>query len=302
VNDTFKSQLRNELLTAIPRHRRRRQRRRIAAGAGTVVVAIALGVTAAPIGDGETSDVRTRPGAAPTTEATDPQPPSTTTVDGSAAPPTNPVPGGPSLSDADTEEAERRVRTFLDLLRAGDTAGAGLLWTGNPEAMGTPPEAVQAEIVVLLEQFRQETAWLLGDPEPDLTVTPGPGELDPVPIVTVVVDSPNGGRRAVAFVMTRPADDPDLLIDRLPATDPRTNPLEGSGLAPGQTVRIAATPVEGTVRAFVNGIEAPSAVDLVTRSIDVVIPDTDAREVTLTVGIATPEAPDATAAWFPLTP
>jgi hypothetical protein len=297
----FESQLRNELLAGLPRHRRRRQQRRIAAGACTVVAAVALGLTAAPMEDGGSSRVRTRPGAARSTETTDTGSSSTTTtITEAVPPPTTPVPGGPSLSAADVEEAEQLVRTFLDLLRAGDLTGAGLLWTGHPETMGTPPDGVQAEIAVLLERFQQETAWLLSDPEPDLIVTPGPGESDPVPVVTVVVDSPGGGRRAAAFVMTRPADDPDLRIDRLPANDPPTTPPAGADLAVGETVRIAGVPVEGTARAFVNGIEVPVRVDLVGGFTEVVVPATAAGQVTLTVALATPETLDVIAGWFPL--
>lgn len=311
MNATFKTALRNELVSAVPRHRRRVQRRRVAAAACAVVAALAIGLTAALVAEGDTSSVQAGPGPTPTSPAavTEPSTTATTTVPepSTTGPepsttPTNPVPGGPSLNPGDVEQSAMTVRAFLDRLRSGDTVGAGELWTGNPEAIGTPPEDVQTQISGLLDQFQQAFGWLLDDPEPDLIVTPSPSDRDPIAIVTVVVDTLEGARRAAPFVMTSPLSSPDVVIDRLPVDNPRTTPAEGSGVAPGETIRISAIPVEGTVRAFVNGVEATSATDLEGRFIEVVIPETAEGAVTLSVGIATPEAPDALAAWFPVSP
>jgi hypothetical protein len=277
-----------------------------------VVAALAVGLTAGLVAGGDAPSVRTGPGPTPTSPAPVTEPSTTattttvpepsTTVPEASTTPTNPVPGGPSLSPAHVERSAMAVRAFLDRLRSGDTVGAGELWTGNPEAIGTPPEDVQARISGLLDQFQQAFGWLVSDPEPDLIVTPSPGDRDPIAIVTVLVDTAEGARRAAPFVMTSPLSSPDLLIDRLPVDDPRSTPAEGSGVAPGETIRIDAIPVEGTVRAFVNGVEATSSIDLEGRFIEVVIPETAEGAVTLSVGIATPEAPDALAAWFPVTP
>lgn len=207
------------------------------------------------------------------------------------------VPGGPTLAPGEAEGAQGVVRRFLDRLRADDLARAAELWTGYPETL---PEE-REEIVALLARFRDEHDWLVDDPAPTVFVSPSTGFEDAAPVVTLVADGPNGRPRATAFVTGR-ADDGAPSIVRLPSPSDRAAPAEGSTVERGQSITLAAFPVEGGVRVFVNGSEVPSTLDLRTNTLTIEIPTETAGDVALTVCVATPEEPAAYAIWYALSP
>jgi hypothetical protein len=225
--------------------------------------------------------------------------PSTTQMPSSIVP--FPVPGGPMLTASEREAATELVSLFLRRLRAGDTSGAADLWTGYPETMGTAPEAAPAEALAFMQQFRSDAAWLWSEPDPELFATPSAATVTAVPsvspVVTVVVDDPDGGRRAAAFVLSNSSQG-GLKINRLPTDPTSLTPEPGGSIESGDTIVVGTTPVEGGARAFLNGEEVPSSLDLETHTILVTVPDDATGDLVLTVSEATPEFPGAVAGWY----
>lgn len=207
------------------------------------------------------------------------------------------VPGGPLLAPGEAEGAQELVLRFLDQLRTDDLVGAAELWTGYPETL--PDE--REEIVALLARFRDEHGWLVDDPAPTVFVSPSTGFEDAVPVVTLVAHGPDGRPRAAAFVTGR-ADDGAPSIVRLSSRADRAAPVEGSTVERGQSITLAAFPVEGGVRAFINGSEVPSTLDFQTSTLTIEIPAGTDGDVALTVCVATPEEPGAYAIWYALSP
>lgn len=205
------------------------------------------------------------------------------------------VPGGPTLAPGDAEGAQEVVLRFLDRLRTDDLAGAAELWSGYPDADES------AEISALLDRFREEHGWLIDDPAPLVFVSHSTGFEDAAPIVTLLAEGRDGRPRATAFVTGR-ADDGSPIIIRLPSPAKRVTPAGGSTVEPGQSVTLAATPVEGGVRAFINGSEVPSTLDFRTNTLTIEIPAGTDGDVALTVCVATPEEPAAYAIWYALSP
>lgn len=305
MTTSFEAHLRDQLLGGLPAHRRRRQRRDravLALGAVLLVVALAVGFAASTGDDGATEIVDSvpQPTASSPTPSSDAPPTTGDGTDTTESTPTSEPVGGPDLDPAVAAEAEQLVGRFLRLLRDDDVAGAAALWTGYPGATGTAGEPPDLEASTAV--FRDETAWLLDDPDPDLSVAPSPSSSVPSPVVTVVADQPGGGRRAATFVVSAapPEGFTGLAIVRLPEVDVPTTPPAGSPVAPGSTVTFLTSPIEGGARAYVDGIEVPVEDDRAAREVRVTIPPDASGDVTVTVAFATPDLPAAGGAWFPV--
>ena len=299
---TYETHLRAQLVDALPAHRRRRRHRdRALAGIASVVLVVAVGVGLAASGDDDASTERTDTRPVPTTPASPSSEP-TTTAPTTTAPTTLGTevapPGGPDLDPAVAAEAQDVVADLLRRLRDGDVVGAAALWTGYPVVLG-PPYGTRSELETAMAGERDRLAWLLDDPDPELTVTPSFDFTVAAPVVTVVVDLLGGGRRAAAFLTTvGPTEGfAGIAVTRM-AEETTVGPQPGSAVTPGSTVTFATTPTEGGVRAFVDGVEVAAVVDRDALTTTVALPSELGDEVVVTLSVATPELPSAYAVSF----
>lgn len=303
MSEQFKQELRDQLLGGLAPFERRRRRRRLAVVTLSAVAVLAAG-SAVLISQREAPTTRLTAGPGDTRG-----PGSGTTVDTGVPPTTEgpassvpfPVPGGPELDESAIRATTEVVSSFLERLRSNDAAGAAELWTGYPDTLGSPPASAGDEARAVVQQFAVDAAWLLADDDPEILVTPSVAtvtvEPTVVPVATVVADV-DGARRAAAFVFTDPTAGPQLRIDRLPTETVPLSPEPGASVEPGAVVVVATVPVEGGARAFINGLEVPSSLDLEGHTIIVPIPVDIAGDAVLTVSVATPESSSAVAAWY----
>lgn len=290
----FEDRLRAQLLSGLPAHRRRRRQRGVAGGAlALALVAVLAGVALARDDGGAERAVAGPSSSASSTTTTAPTS-SWTTGTSFPTQAAYPVPGGPALDPDDAARAEELVLEFLRRVRGDDLDGAAELWTGYPDALDGDPASVREAVVGW-----SRSQGLLADRVHDVVVTPAWSHPDhPAAVVTVVADSPLGGRLAGAFLVAR-LDDP--LIARLATDAVPTSPARGQVLLANRNVVFAATPVEGAARAFVGDVEVPVHYDVDARDALVVeVPPEVTGEAVITLSIATPEVTDVTAAWFPL--
>jgi heat shock protein HslJ len=224
-----------------------------------------------------------------------PAPESTTTSVGDDAATTTSL---PVLAPAAPDAATSVVTRFMDRLREGDLSGAAELWSGYPEAF---VDASTSEKVGFIEQLMADPAMvriLEGDPE--TFVTASWGWTSAAPVVTLLLprtgDQPPVAIAFLAGISEEVGDTGRMLIQRLPeVADPMGAELAGSSVSAGQRLDLPGTPVEGGVRAYVNGREIPVDIDYEAMRMSITIPDDIEGDVAITLSVATPELPGAQA-------
>ena len=131
-------------------------------------------------------------------------------------------------------------------------------------------------------------------------VTPSWGSVNTTPVVTLMVRRegdrpPVAAAFAVGVLPAGAGQDPrEVLIQRIAEVGAaEADPPTGAFVSPGQQIRVPGTPVEGGVRAFVDGKEVAVAVDYEKTEMIFFIPDGAAGDVTVTLSVASPELPGA---------
>ena len=249
-------------------HRRvgRRRARRARAGAGVVAALLCVSVIAIwpDADDGRT--VRTVDRPTPSTIVTT----------------------GPGLDQDDANAARSVVTGFLHAMKDDDLEQAASLWSGYPDDAVDKAEA--------LEPFRS-LGGLFGVGT-RLFALPSAG-FEVLPIVTVVSAPDQGAPRAAAFVVGQPRQVENLsdrpLIERVPGAADGADPPPGTLVAPGDRISVPGVPVEGGARAFIDDREVDAVVDLATNTTGITVPDHVQDAFVLTVSMASPELPTASA-------
>ena len=276
----FVQRLRDDLLGALPRHRRRRRhRRRLALGTATVALVTVVALAGGAGLDGDGRDRR----------------PADVAI-GDAGPVEDPsgIAEGPVLPSE--QPALDLVDGFVRDLRRGDLEAAAERWSGYPRLDDL------ASRVAEVEQLRDELPWLAdpaGEPVLEAPIWSG---LYQVVTVTEAAGAPAGPpRRAAAFVVDRAAPGAEPTIQRLPSPSPASTPPTGTTVARGQEIVV---PVQGAeaigVAAWFGGLEVPVRHADGGEVVRVRVPDTVIGDTVLTVLVPTPEVPAAYGFWFPV--
>lgn len=189
----------------------------------------------------------------------------------------------PSMRETEARATEAEVRAFLDDLRRGDLDSA----QARLSTLAPRPAADLATDPVLMR--------LAASGELVVTVTPSWSFTDPAPVVTASTGTDaDGGLVAAAFLVdaSQPLGAGGGPIHRVQTVG--DTPEIDTAVAPGEQIVIPSVPVEGGGRAFLGDLEV--ALDVNHEALEMRVtypPGTTAR--ILTISVATPELPTATA-------